>query len=133
MRAWQALAVLSKYAPANDIQSTFRTIWSCLQVLIWLRNPLHSSQRLCLARLLLWLRSERMFVCRPDMHHNGCLTPSMMMGVGWSALRLRHGPNLRAGGQHFFGAPVPGGHPGRTAAEASRAGGGVPAACPGNL
>ncbi|BDA44330.1 Uncharacterized tRNA/rRNA methyltransferase YfiF at C-terminar half [Coccomyxa sp. Obi] len=32
VRAWQALAVLSKFAPADDIQTTFRTIWSSLQV-----------------------------------------------------------------------------------------------------
>lgn len=32
VRAWQALAVLSKFAPADDVQTTFRTIWSSLQV-----------------------------------------------------------------------------------------------------
>ncbi len=32
MRAWQALAVLSKFAPADDVKNTFRTIWSSLQV-----------------------------------------------------------------------------------------------------
>lgn len=37
--AWQALAVLSKFAPANDIQTTFRTIWSSLQVCCDISKP----------------------------------------------------------------------------------------------
>ena len=32
VRAWQALAVISKFAPADEIQNTFRTIWSSVQV-----------------------------------------------------------------------------------------------------
>ncbi len=38
VRAWQALAVLSKFAAADDVQTTFRTIWSSLQV-----GPCHES------------------------------------------------------------------------------------------
>ncbi len=33
VRAWQALAVLSRFAAGDSLPDTFRTIWSSLQVI----------------------------------------------------------------------------------------------------